>query len=306
MPTVGEAVREAAARLRVSGSRSPRLDAELLLAAALGVERTGLLRAPERELTADEARRLEGYVARREAHEPVAYIRGRRAFRTLELEVSPAVLIPRPETETLVDVALEVLAAVPVRADGAAEYEPRVLDVGTGSGCIALALAAEDPFVRVTAVDVDEAAADVARRNAARLGLGGRVEVLVSDLLAGLEPDAWFDLVVSNPPYVPAGEYEALETNVRDYEPRLALHGGTDGLDVYRRLLPQAACALLPGGTLAVEVGAGESEAVAELFAATGMYEPARVRADLAGIPRVVWARRGPDDAPSAGDEAGG
>lgn len=306
MPTVGEAVREAAARLRVSGSRSPRLDAELLLAAALGVERTGLLRAPERELTADEARRLEGYVARREAHEPVAYIRGRRAFRTLELEVSPAVLIPRPETETLVDVALEVLAAVPVRADGAAEYEPRVLDVGTGSGCIALALAAEDPFVRVTAVDVDEAAADVARRNAARLGLGGRVEVLVSDLLAGLEPDAWFDLVVSNPPYVPAGEYEALEINVRGYEPRLALHGGTDGLDVYRRLLPQAACALLPGGTLAVEVGAGESEAVAELFAATGMYEPARVRADLAGIPRVVWARRGPDDAPSAGDEAGG
>ena len=306
MPTVGEAVREAAARLRVSGSRSPRLDAELLLAAALGVERTGLLRAPERELTADEARRLEGYVARREAHEPVAYIRGRRAFRTLELEVSPAVLIPRPETETLVDVALEVLAAVPVRADGAAEYEPRVLDVGSGSGCIALALAAEDPFVRVTAVDVDEAAADVARRNAARLGLGGRVEVLVSDLLAGLAPDAWFDLVVSNPPYVPAGEYEALEINVRGYEPRLALHGGTDGLDVYRRLLPQAACALLPGGTLAVEVGAGESEAVAELFAATGMYEPARVRADLAGIPRVVWARRGPDDAPSAGDEAGG
>lgn len=306
MPTVGEAVREAAARLRVSGSRSPRLDAELLLAAALGVERTGLLRAPERELTADEARRLEGYVARREAHEPVAYIRGRRAFRTLELEVSPAVLIPRPETETLVDVALEVLAAVPVRADGAAEYEPRVLDVGTGSGCIALALAAEDPFVRVTAVDVDEAAADVARRNAARLGLGGRVEVLVSDLLAGLEPDAWFDLVVSNPPYVPAGEYEALEINVRGYEPRLALHGGTDGLDVYRRLLPQAACALLPGGTLAVEVGAGESEAVAELFAATGMYEPARVRADLAGIPRVVWARRAPDDAPPAGDEAGG
>ena len=306
MPTVGEAVREAAARLRVSGSRSPRLDAELLLAAALGVERTGLLRAPERELTADEARRLEGYVARREAHEPVAYIRGRRAFRTLELEVSPAVLIPRPETETLVDVALEVLAAVPVRADGAAEYEPRVLDVGSGSGCIALALAAEDPFVRVTAVDVDEAAADVARRNAARLGLGGRVEVLVSDLLAGLEPDAWFDLVVSNPPYVPAGEYEALEINVRGYEPRLALHGGTDGLDVYRRLLPQAACALRPGGTLAVEVGAGESEAVAELFAATGMYEPARVRADLAGIPRVVWARRGPDDAPSAGDEAGG
>ena len=295
--SVGEAVRAAAARLRASGSRSPRLDAELLLATVLGVERTELLRAPERALTADEVRRFDDDVRRREAHEPVAYIRGTRAFRTLELEVTPAVLIPRADTETLVDVALEVLAGVPVRADGTAEYAPRVLDVGTGSGCIALSLAAENPFVQVTAVDVSEAAAEVARRNAARLGLGGRVHVLVSDLLAGLEPDAWFDLVVSNPPYVPAGEYEALETNVRDYEPRLALHGGEDGLDVYRRLLPQAACVLLAGGTLAVEVGAGEADAVAGLFAATGMYEPARVRADLAGIPRVVWARRCADQA---------
>ena len=185
--TVGEAVREAAARLRESGSRSPRLDAELLLATVLGVERTELLRAPERALTAGEARRFDDVVRRREAHEPVAYIRGTRAFRTLELEVTPEVLIPRADTETLVDVALEVLAAVPMRADGTAEYEPRVLDVGTGSGCVALSLAAENPFVRVTAVDVSEAAADVARRNAARLGLGGRVTVLVSDLLAGLD-----------------------------------------------------------------------------------------------------------------------
>ncbi len=303
--TVGEAVREAAARLRESGSRSPRLDAELLLATVLGVERTELLRAPERALTAGEARRFDDVVRRREAHEPVAYIRGTRAFRTLELEVTPEVLIPRADTETLVDVALEVLAAVPMRADGTAEYEPRVLDVGTGSGCVALSLAAENPFVRVTAVDVSEAAADVARRNAARLGLGGRATVLVSDLLAGLDPAAWFDLVVSNPPYVPAAEYEALETNVRDYEPRLALHGGEDGLDVYRRLLPQAACVLLAGGTLAVEVGAGQADAVAGLFAATGLFEPALVRADLAGIERVVWARRRADDAAQRSADAG-
>ncbi len=288
-------MREATARLRASGSRSPRLDAELLLSAALGVERTALLRAPERELTRDEARCFGEYVERRVAHEPVAYIRGRRAFRTLELEVSPAVLIPRPETETLVDVSLEVLARVPALV-GAAPYEPRVLDVGTGSGCVALALAAENPYVCVTAVDVDEAAAEVARRNAARLRLGVRVLVLVSDLLAGVDPGERFDLVVSNPPYVPADEYEALETNVRDFEPRLALDGGADGLDVYRRLLPQAACVLLPGGTLAVEVGAGEADAVEELFAATGTYEPALVRADLSGIPRVVWARRRADD----------
>jgi release factor glutamine methyltransferase len=304
--TAGDLVRAATARLRASGSRSPRLDAELLLSAALGVDRTELLRAPERALTPDEARRFDGFVERRVAHEPVAYIRGRRAFRTLELEVTPDVLIPRPETETLVDVALEVLARVPALVGGA-PYEPRVLDVGTGSGCIALALASENPYVLVTAVDVDEAAADVARRNAARLRLGVRVLVLVSDLLARVDPAERFDLIVSNPPYVPAAEYEALEPNVREFEPRVALHGGEDGLDVYRRLIPQAACALAPGGALALEVGAGEAGAVAGLFAATGLYEPARTRADLAGIPRVVSARLAspPGAPPAACPEAG-
>jgi release factor glutamine methyltransferase len=304
----GEALREATVSLRASGSRSPRLDAELLMGAALGLERADLLRAPERVLTSAEFGLFHEYVSRRVAHEPVAYIRGLRAFRTLELEVSPAVLIPRPETETLVDVALEVLAQVPVRAGGggataagAPAYEPRALDVGTGSGCIALALAAEDPYVRVTAVDDDAAAADVARRNAARLGLGGRVAVRLSDLLAGLDPNERFDLVVSNPPYVPAAEYEALEPNVRDYEPRLALHGGEDGLDVYRRLVPQAAAALAPHGVLALEVGAGEAGPVAGLLAASGLYEPALTRPDLGGHTRVVWARLaaapGPDPA---------
>jgi release factor glutamine methyltransferase len=303
--TSGDALREAVKRVRDSGSRSPRLAAVRLLATALGVERADLLRNPERQLTFIELRRFNEYIARRVAHEPVAYIRHKRAFRTLELEVTPAVLIPRPETETLVDVALGALARVPVREDGAAEeggegqtphapplYEPRALDVGTGSGCVALALAAENPFVRVTAVDVDKAAAEVAQRNATRLGLGGRVRVLVGDLLSGLARDARFDVIVSNPPYVPADEYEALEPNVREFEPRLALHGGEDGLDVYRRLVPQAACALAPGGVLAVEVGAGEAAAVGELFAATGLFQAPEVRPDLGGIPRVVWAAR--------------
>jgi len=283
--TVGEALRAAAQRLRVSGSRSPRLDAELLLAAALGVDRTELFRAPERELGGGEAERFASYLRRREAREPVAYIRGRRAFRTIELDVTPAVLIPRPETETLVDVALEALAA-----GGAAE--PLVLDIGTGSGCIALALAAEEPFVRVVAVDVDPAAAEVALGNASRLGLDGRVEVLVSDLCAGLPPGQRYDLIVSNPPYVAAAEYERLEPNVREYEPRLALHAGADGLDVYRRLIPAAAERLRPGGALAVEVGAGQAAAVAALFAATGAFAPAAEHADLAGIARVLCARR--------------
>jgi release factor glutamine methyltransferase len=285
--SVSEALRAAARRLRAGGSRSPRLDAELLLATALDVERVTLMMEPERVLTPIEERRFEGYVCRREAREPVAYIRRRRAFRTLELEVSPDVLIPRPETETLVDVALEVLAAAP-----AEHGEPLALDVGTGSGCIALALAAEDPFVHVTAVDLSEAAAELARRNAARLGLGGRLRILRSDLFAALLPQERFDLIVSNPPYVPAAEYDALEPNVRDYEPRLALHGGPDGLDLYRRLVPQALGRLRAGGTLALEVGLGEAAAVRELFAAAGGYGPPLERTDLSGIARVVWASR--------------
>ena len=284
--SVSEALRAAARRLRASGSRSPRLDAELLLATALGARRVTLLTDSERVLTPIEERRFEGYVCRREAHEPVAYIRRRRAFRTLELEVTPDVLIPRPETETLVDVALEALAVVP-----AEHGEPLALDVGTGSGCIALALAAEDPFVRVTAVDVSEAAAELARHNAARLGLGGRLRILHSDLFAALPPEERFDLIVSNPPYIPAFEYEALEPNVRDYEPRLALHGGTDGLDVYRRLVPEALGRLRAGGTLALEVGAGQAAAVRALFAAAAGYGTPLERADLGGVARVVWAK---------------
>ena len=303
--SVGGALRSATEWLRASGSRSPRLDAELLLATALGVDRAELFRTPERVLTRIEERRFDGYLVRRQAREPVAYIRGRRAFRAIELEVTPAVLIPRPETETLVDVALEALAAVPAGGDAAGgapgdgpggaaapgPYEPLALDVGTGSGCIALALAAENPFVHVVATDVSAAAVEVARRNAARLGLGGRLDIRCGDLLDDLLPRERFDLIVSNPPYIPEAEYRILEANVRDYEPRLALHGGEDGLDVYRRLIPAAAGRLRPGGMLAVEVGAGQAAAVRALCAAAGAFAAVQERADLAGIPRVDCAR---------------
>ncbi len=187
----------------------------------------------------------------------------------------------------MVDVALEVLAGVV--AEGG---EPLALDVGTGSGCIALALAAEDPFVALTAVDISGAAVELARRNAARLGLGGRVRILRSDLFAALPPEERYDVIVSNPPYIPAAEYDELEPNVRDHEPRLALHGGEDGLDVYRRLIPEALARLRSGGTLALEVGAGEAAAVRALFAADGGYGAPLERVDLAGIPRVVWAAK--------------
>lgn len=284
---VADTLRCAARRLRVSGSRSPRLDAELLLAAALECDRLSLFREPERELGASEAARFAHYLRRREAHEPVAYIRGVRMFRTLELTVTPAVLIPRPETETLVDVALELLAGSICK--GAAH--PLVLDVGTGSGCVALALAAENPFVHVVATDVDVMALEVARRNAERHGLLDRVDFVQSDQFDGLQHGLRFDVIVSNPPYIPAAEYEALEPNVRDYEPRLALYGGSDGLDAFRRLVPAAARRLKLAGALAVEVGRDEAPAVKDLFAASPMYGPARDRADLCGIPRVVFAR---------------
>ena len=296
---VGDALLAATKWLRASGSRTPRLDAELLLATALGVDRAELFRAPERELTPIEERRFDGYLVRRQAREPVAYIRGRRAFRAIELEITPAVLIPRPETETLVEVVLEALAAVPAReaqaggcgAAAPGAYEPLALDVGTGSGCIALALAAENPFVRLVATDVSEAAVQVARRNAVRLGLDARVDVRLGDLLDDLLPKERFDVIVSNPPYIPEAEYRALEPNVRDYEPRLALHGGEDGLDVERRLIAAAPGRLRPGGVLAVEVGAGQAAAVSALFAAAGAFAPTEQRRDLGGIPRVVAAR---------------
>ncbi len=287
---VGEALREAATSLRARGSRSPRLDAELLLSSALGVERAELLRAPERSLTTGEAAAFEGLLRRRLAREPVAYILGHRAFRTVDLEVTPDVLIPRPETETLVEVALEELRTVPL-AGPDPEDEPLAMDVGTGSGCVALALAAEDPFVRVVATDVDPDALAVARRNAARLGLARRVEFVLSDLFHDIG-ERIFDLVVGNPPYIPADEYVALEPNVRDYEPRLALYGGVDGLDVYRRLVPGAALLLQPGGMLALEVGAGQADAVTGIMRASGAFPKPEARDDLAGVPRVVYARR--------------
>lgn len=289
--TVADAVTEAVRRLReAGGSRSPRLDAELLLARALGATRAELFREPGRELSADEAAEFGVLVDRRLAREPVAYILGHRAFRTIDLEVTPDVLIPRPETETLVDVALEELKALPL-AGPDPEDEPLAIDVGTGSGCIALALAAEDPFVRVVATDVDPLALAVARGNAARLGLAPRVEFVLSDLFhdVGERP---FDLVVSNPPYIPADEYVALEPNVRDHEPRLALYGGVDGLDVYRRLVPGAVLLLRPGGMLAVEVGAGQATAVAGIMTAAGAFGTPATRDDLAGVPRVVFAYR--------------
>ena len=254
-----------------------RLEAELLLAATLDLDRVGLYVNFERPLNADELTAYRERVRRRGLREPLQYILGETEFWSLSFMVSPAVLVPRADTEVLVEEALSRLAV----AD-------RVLDVGTGSGAIAIALAHERSDLQVTALDCSEAALEVARSNARRNGLAERVVCVAGDLAA--LPAGPFEMVVSNPPYIPSRDWAELMPEVRDHEPRLALDGGEDGLEAYRQLAAQAEQLLTPGGWLLVEVGIGQAEEVSDLFAAAGMVEVGQ-RDDYAGIPRVVMGR---------------
>ena len=262
-----------ATRTRVlakAGCATPRLDAELLLGEVLGLDRAGLLTHSASEVSSAQLDAFDDMVRRRGDREPVAYILGRRAFRHLELNVDPRVLIPRPETELLVEVALGL-------PTGAA-----VADVGTGSGAVALALAFERPDLRVCGLDASQAALAVARANGVRLGLP--VSFACADLLDGQA----YEAVVANLPYVRAAEFATLPAEVAGYEPRLALDGGRDGLDVIRRLV-----AWLPPsvGFVALEIGAGQADAVDDLLLGAGLGSVERLR-DLAGIERVVVGRR--------------
>ncbi|HVY79172.1 MAG TPA: peptide chain release factor N(5)-glutamine methyltransferase [Solirubrobacterales bacterium] len=268
-----EALTASTDALRAAGIDEPRLDAELLLAAATGWDRARLAAQPEAEIPPDATRRFAEMVRRRLRREPVAYILGRRGFRRLELAVDPRVLIPRPETELLVELALELRPA-------------RVLDVGTGSGAIALAIADELPGCAVVAVDTSPAALELARENAARTGLAGRVE-----FGAGTLPPQGgvFELVVANLPYVSEAEWDDLQPEVREWEPRGALLAGPDGLDAIRATVPALAGI---AKVLALEVGAGQAGAVADLLFDAG-FGAIETRPDLAGIPRLVVARRG-------------
>jgi release factor glutamine methyltransferase len=274
---------EARRRLEAAGVDSPAIDARLLLEAAAEVSRTDIITDPHRALAADAAERLEAFVARRERREPVSQILGRRAFWTIMLKVSGGVLTPRPETETLVEVALRAFPA---------ERSFTVLDLGVGSGALLLAILAERPAARGLGVDVSEEALAVARENAANLGLAGRAAFLRGDWTSGLGGGG-FDLVVANPPYVPTGEIAALAPEVRDHEPRLALDGGSDGLDAYRRLAPEILRVLKPGGVLAVEVGPGQAQQVMVLFREAGATD-LMVHDDLAGRQRVVAGAKKP------------
>ena len=297
--TIGTLLETAAGYLHEKGSTSPRLDAELLLAETLGLERIGLYLEFDRPLAAEEITRFRSLVARRAGHEPVAYILGRAYFRHLRVEMHPAVLIPRPETEELVGAALESLRRRPIlgepsddrtveaRASGAPASSALVADIGTGSGVIALSLASE-AGARVLAVDTSAAALEVAARNAAATGLADLVEFRRADLFSTI-PDGSLHLVVSNPPYVTRSELAALAPDVRLFEPVAALDGGADGLDVIRRLLPGAARALRPGGTALLEVGHEQAKTVAALARDAG-FVLVRIHKDLSQKDRIVEA----------------
>jgi release factor glutamine methyltransferase len=269
--TARDALRDAEERLTGAGVESPRVDAELLLAHVLGTTRSGLHADSRRELTEDEMAELERLVARRAEREPLAYVLGAWGFRRLTLNVDPRVLVPRPETEVVVERCL-------ARIEGLAE--PRVLDVGTGSGAIALAIADEHPGARVTAIDASEDALEVARANAERTGLA--VDFRQRDLFEGLPEGPW-DLVVSNPPYIREEEVEDLGPEVRDWEPRAAVVGEGTTEGVARAALD----VLRPGGALVLETAGGGAEEVARLLRDLG-YEDVRVTDDLTGRSRVA------------------
>ena len=282
--TVKAALAAATVTLHEKKSASPRLDAELLLAEALGERREALYAAPERIITTAEGERFDGYVLRRGHREPVAYILGRKAFRSIELQVNQDTLIPRPDTESLVEVALEELERI-------AKPHPLVMDLGTGSGAIALALATECARVRVVATDVMPKTLEMARLNAVRLGLEDRVEFVLSDIYESIPSEARFDIIVSNPPYVTEEAMHRLAAEIRGYEPHAALLGGVHGMDYHAEIIPGAPQFLVPGGMLAMEINESKMLETMQLFIATGRFEDISIRNDLSGQPRVISGR---------------
>ncbi|MDX6750799.1 peptide chain release factor N(5)-glutamine methyltransferase [Geminicoccaceae bacterium 1502E] len=278
--TLSQARREAAGRLRAAGIDSAALDARLLVMRATGLSRERLVTDPDRELGPHEAAALEALLARRLGREPMAYILGEREFFGLSFAVSPSVLIPRPDTETLVE---EALAA----ADPAAPL--RILDIATGSGCILLAVLHHRPAATGIGTDRSAAALAVARRNAEALGLAGRTRFVRTDWAACLAGP--FDMILSNPPYITAGEMAALEPEVGAHEPHVALEAGADGLAAYRAIAADLLRLLAPRGRILLEIGRGQATQVAALLDADGLRVTAR-RPDLAGIDRCLVAER--------------
>jgi release factor glutamine methyltransferase len=282
--TVGRLLTWTTEFLRGKGADSPRLDAEVLLAHARGCQRIELYTAFEEEPTEAVRTTFRELVGRRAKGAPVAYLVGRREFFSLMFEVTPDVLIPRPDTESLVVRAIDL-----AKTCGGGEL--RIADVGTGSGIIGITVAKHIKNCQVTAIDVSASALEVAKRNAAKHGVAERIEFVESDLLAAVPADAKFDLILSNPPYVASDEMAGLAADVRDHEPHLALDGGASGTEVIERLIPQAAERLKPGGWLLMEVGADNAARVEELVKANTAFEIAETLKDIANLPRVVQAK---------------
>ena len=278
-----ELSRKAAGVFEERGFENPRLEAELLLAGVLGMRRLDLYLQHDRPLSPDELDRYRGAVRRRLKHEPLQYVLGTAAFRHLELAVDRRVLIPRPETEVLVGLVLDWAVARP--------RPKRALDIGTGSGAIALSLAAEGGFDDIVATDISADALSVASVNAGRSGLDGQVEFRRGSLFDAVAGEQ-FTVVVSNPPYIADADRDTLAPEVRDHEPALALFGGATGLDLVRALIEAAPAHLETGGLLALELGLDQGAAVLALLESTGAFSGARIVADLTGRPRFALAER--------------
>jgi release factor glutamine methyltransferase len=286
-----QALPDAITRLTTEHVPSPRLNAELLLMFTLNCDRAYLYAHPERELSGDEQTRYDAALAERARGVPAQYITGHQEFWGMDLIVSPAVLIPRPETEHVIETVLDLVGPASLRQ---AQGKPspasllRIADVGTGSGCIALALAKELPQAEVHATDISPAALEVARANAARHQLETRVQFHEADLLAGFDNNS-FDFIVSNPPYVGESEEDQVQLEVRKFEPRSAVFAGPTGTEVIARLIPQAHAALKPGGWLVMEMS---GTIVEEVRALLRDWKEVLIKPDLQSIPRVVQARK--------------
>lgn len=279
---VGAILARTRARFRAAGIASADLDARLLVGEALGLNAAGLILRSDQLVPADAADRIEAMASRRLLAEPVHRILGRRAFGEHEFALSPETLEPRPDTETLVDLAAEALAR---RGDGAALFA----DVGTGTGAIAVCLLARFPQSRCIAIDLSQGALETAKGNAAAAGVADRFMALRADYLSALRPP--LDCVVSNPPYIPTADIDELDPGVRRFDPALALDGGPDGLVAYRQLTRQAVRCLRPDGDLLFEIGRGQDGDVSRLAEAAG-FRSVEARADLSGIVRALWFRR--------------
>ncbi len=280
---IREAIIHAAAVLKKSGTTSPRLDAEVLLSSCLKSDRLELFRHPERMLSVEELSRFEGMTARRLKGEPVAYITGEKEFWSLLFKVNRHVLVPRPETEILVEETIKICGKM-------ALTDIRILEIGVGSGAVSISLAGELPEARFTATDISEDALIAARENAAIHGVGERIDFLCGDLFKPVS--GIYDVIVSNPPYISAEELERLPRGVKEYEPKQALLTGADGVAFHRKIIDGGGTFLRKGGWLLMEMGDGQKEDIEDMLKKSGIYDSIEVRHDYGGVERAIKARK--------------